>query len=76
MMIMIGIYKITKKIDGKSYIGQSNDIQRRFNEHKTKKGLIIDQAIQKYGVSAFNFEILEECSLEELNSREKYWIAL
>lgn len=26
MMIMIGIYKITKKIDGKSYIGQSNDI--------------------------------------------------
>lgn len=74
-MIMIGIYKITKKIDGKSYIGQSNDIQRRFNEHKTKKGLIIDQAIQKYGVSAFNFEILEECSLEELNSREKYWIA-
>lgn len=75
MMIMIGIYKITKKIDGKSYIGQSNDIQRRFNEHKTKKGLIIDQAIQKYGISAFNFEILEECSLEELNSREKYWIA-
>ena len=45
MMIMIGIYKITKKIDGKSYIGQSNDIQRRFNEHKTKKDLIIDQAI-------------------------------
>lgn len=75
MMIMIGIYKITKKIDGKSYIGQSNDIQRRFNEHKTKKDLIIDQAIQKYGVSAFNFEILEECSLEELNSHEKYWIA-
>lgn len=74
-MIMIGIYKITKKIDGKSYIGQSNDIQRRFNEHKTKKDLIIDQAIQKYGISAFNFEILEECSLEELNSREKYWIA-
>ena len=75
MMIMIGIYKITKKINGKSYIGQSNDIQRRFNEHKTKKDLIIDQAIQKYGISAFNFEILEECSLEELNSCEKYWIA-
>mgnify|MGYP003502342013 CR=1 FL=1 len=39
---MIGIYKITKKENGKSYIGQSNDIYRRFNEHKTKKDLIID----------------------------------
>ena len=34
---MIGIYKITKKENGKSYIGQSNDIERRFQEHKTKK---------------------------------------
>ena len=27
---MIGIYKITKIENGKSYIGQSNDIERRF----------------------------------------------
>lgn len=30
---MIGIYKITNKINGKMYIGQSNDIERRFKEH-------------------------------------------
>ena len=72
---MIGIYKITKKSNGKSYVGQSNDINRRFDEHKYKKELAIDQAIQKYGVAAFDFEILEECLLEELDSREKYWIA-
>lgn len=30
---MIGIYKITNKKTGKSYIGQSNDITRRFKEH-------------------------------------------
>ena len=29
---MIGIYKITKKENGKSYIGQSNDIERRFSD--------------------------------------------
>ena len=29
---MIGIYKITNKINGKIYIGQSNDIKRRFFE--------------------------------------------
>lgn len=75
VMIMIGIYKITKKSNGKSYVGQSNDINRRFDEHKYKKDLAIDQAIQKHGADAFYFEILEECSLEELDSREKYWIA-
>jgi hypothetical protein len=31
---MIGIYKITKIENGKSYIGQSNNIERRFSEHK------------------------------------------
>lgn len=75
VMIMIGIYKITKKSNGKSYVGQSNDINRRFDEHRYKKELAIDQAIQKYGAAAFEFEILEECPLEELDSREKYWIA-
>jgi hypothetical protein len=45
VMIMIGIYKITKKSNGKSYVGQSNDINRRFDEHKYKKELAIDQAI-------------------------------
>lgn len=72
---MIGIYKITKKSNGKSYIGQSNDIERRFDEHKYKRDLAIDQAIQKYGASAFDFQVLEECSLSELDARETYWIA-
>lgn len=75
---MVGIYKITKKSDGKSYIGQSNDIQRRFKEHQTKGAssrIPLDVAIQKYGVNAFTYEILEECSIEELNEKEKYWIS-
>ena len=72
---MIGIYKITKKENNKSYIGQSNNIERRFQEHKTKKDIPIEIAIQKYGVDAFDFEIIEECSLEELDRREIYWIS-
>lgn len=71
---MIGIYKITRKETGKSYIGQSNDIQRRFQEHKNKTDIPIELAIQKYGVNSFSFEVLEECSLEELDEREIYWI--
>ena len=30
---MIGIYKITNKINGKIYIGQSMNIERRLKEH-------------------------------------------
>ena len=31
---MIGIYKIKRISNGKSYIGQSNDIERRYKEHQ------------------------------------------
>lgn len=58
---MIGIYKITKKQNGKSYIGQSNDIERRFSEHKYRRETPIEKAIQKYGSDAFAFEVIEEC---------------
>lgn len=71
---MIGIYKITKKENGKSYIGQSNDIERRFKEHQYKKDIPIEIAIQKYGKDAFEYEIIEECSIEELDQKERYWI--
>lgn len=72
---MIGIYKITKKENGKSYIGQSNDIERRFKEHQYKTDIPIELAIQKYGINAFTYEVIEECPLEQLDEKEKYWIA-
>ncbi len=74
---MIGIYKITKKENGKAYIGQSNNIERRFQEHCQKgeaSRIPLDIAIKKYGKDAFNFEIIEECPIEKLNEREAYWI--
>lgn len=75
---MIGIYKITEKNNPTIfYVGKSNDIQRRFNEHiqKTYKQSRIpfDDYITKKGKDAFDFEILELCSIEELSEKEKYW---
>ena len=64
---MIGIYKITNKINGKSYIGLTDDIKRRISEHKSKgdtTNLLIDHVIKKYGKDNFTYEILEECSLD------------
>lgn len=74
---MIGIYKIQNLSNGKIYIGQSNNIERRFREHKNKgeiSRIPLDIAIKKYGVDAFSYEIIEECSLADLNEREMYWI--
>ncbi len=76
---MVGIYKITEiQNPNNFYIGKSNDIQRRFNEHKTKSyeqsRIPFDKEIQIKGKDAFTYEILEECSVEQLNEKEKYWI--
>lgn len=74
---MIGIYKITNLITQQSYIGQSNNIERReiehFNNNKYNQQKI-DKEIQNLGKENFSFEILEECSIDKLNEREKYWI--
>lgn len=79
---MTGIYKITNSINGKSYIGQSTDIGRRWrmeiadsnnvNSHSYDYPLM--RAFRKYGVDNFKFEIIEECNNEELNQKEIYWI--
>lgn len=76
---MIGIYKWTNLINNKVYIGQSVNIIARKAEHiKLAKNenytTNIAKAIRKYGIENFDFEILEECSLQNLNERERYYI--
>lgn len=80
---MIGIYKITNKINGKSYIGQSVNIGKRWSHHLTvayndqyaKSQFYIHYALKKYGKENFSFEVIEECTRDELDEKEKYWIA-
>lgn len=72
-----GIYKITNKITGESYIGLSKNIERRWMAHKTpSRGTTVSNFIKKYGKDNFSLEILEECSLDELSDKEKYYVAL
>lgn len=76
---MVGIYKITNKLSGKCYIGQSNNIERRFKEHQQKgekSRIPVDIAIKKYGKDTFTYEVLEECDISQLNERETYYINL
>ena len=72
---MIGIYKIENKINGKVYIGQSIHIERRWQEHcRPSTSSMIANAIKEYGKENFTFEVLEECSAEELNTKEEEYI--
>lgn len=78
---MVGIYKITNKITGQCYIGQSIDISRRWRAHRQMAkeqscNAPLYIAIREYGIDNFDFEVLAECSHTELNSLEKYYIAL
>ena len=78
-----GIYKITNQETKECYIGQSVDIGKRFKDH-AKCGLDIDrpqgnklyQSMIDYGLWNFSFELLEECSKELLNEKEKFYISL
>lgn len=78
-----GIYKITNLTTKEVYIGQSVDCAERVKQH-IKAGLGIDnkgtnklyKTMQKTGVWNFAFELLEKCPREELDRKEKEYIAI
>ena len=75
-----GIYKITNIKNNMCYIGQAKDIASRWNQH-CKRGVGADTptknkiypAMLEYGIENFTFEIIEDCELEKLGEREKFW---
>lgn len=76
---MIGIYKVTNKINNKSYIGQSKNIEQRMRDHKSisrEKNVLLKRALKKYGVENFKYEVIEICELNKLDEREIYWISV
>jgi len=71
-----GIYKITNP-NSKIYIGQSVNIKERFRGYKfcTKRKIKnkLMHSFQKYSYQNHIFEVIEECSVDLLNERERYW---
>ena len=74
--MIIGIYKITNP-KGKINIGQSINIERRWDEYKRlqrcKNQVKLYNSLLKYGPENHKFEIIEECSKDDLDKRELYW---
>lgn len=74
------IYIIKNTINKKVYIGQTRvSIDIRWKEHLRHAAYgdqVINRAMRKYGKEYFYIELLEECSIEELDNREIYYISL
>lgn len=74
-----GIYQLTNKTNGKSYIGSSIDLRVRFYSYfnfshisRLDKGnSLIHKALLKYGYSNFSLTILEFVDLNGLTPRSK-----
>lgn len=77
-----GIYKITNTISKNIYIGSSVDIKNRWRQHRyylmrnKHQSVHLQNAWNKYGVTCFIWEIIEECPLDKtfLLEREQYYI--
>lgn len=77
------IYKVTNKVNGKIYIGQtSRSVDVRWKEHIRDSSdkpssvycSLLHYAVRKYGADAFTVDCIEECSSIEMDERERYWI--
>jgi hypothetical protein len=68
---MIYIYKTTNTVNNKFYVGKhKGDI----NDLYLGSGLILKNAIEKYNIANFKKELIEVCTEDNVNDREKYWI--
>ncbi len=74
----IGIYSIYWEKPDLIYIGQSEDIERRFKEHirkmrtQTHFNYKVQNAYNVYGIPEFS--ILETSNIEDLDTLEVYWV--
>jgi group I intron endonuclease len=76
-----GIYKITNTVNGKFYIGSSQDIERRWRDHRSALNhnkhhtAHLQSAWNKYGEESFSFAIIFRCQPDELLDYEQAYFS-
>lgn len=78
--MVVGIYSIYNKSNGKYYIGQSINVRKRWNEHKSNLNRNIhpnkhlQSAWNLYGSDSFEFKLVKSCKPRYLDRFEKLLI--
>jgi group I intron endonuclease len=79
---MHSIYKIENIINGKKYIGRTNNADRRKSEHLSAlkygkhRNVYLQKAWEKYGEHNFIFDVVDESeNINEIFEKEQEWIA-
>jgi len=81
-MSKCGIYCIENLINDKKYVGSSVDINKRIKHHfyllkrNIHKNKHLQESFNINRIENFKFYILEDCSKEDLYSKEIYWMKL
>lgn len=79
-MKISGIYAIVNTVNGKRYVGSSQDVWYRIRKHKEmlRRGdhhnVHLQNAWIKHGERCFDFILLEECNIESLLSVEQIYL--
>lgn len=75
-----GVYMITNMKNNKRYVGASLNVSARFSNHMNRDSRRYDSEfyrdIRNGKFKDFKFEVLEECSADELIKREQYYYDL
>ena len=75
-----GIYCLKNTIDSRCYVGSAQKLNYRLWNHKhrlvkgTHANKILQNFVNKYGISTIYFEILESVDINNLIEREQYYI--
>ena len=78
---MTGIYAIHNKVNNKYYIGQAVDINARWIQHRsrlkcqTHENKHLQASYNKYSKEAFEYIVIEECLIDQLDEREMYYVS-
>ena len=64
------LYRITNKVNGKIYIGQAQDYEHRWSDHRravknNRPTQIVHHAMIKYGLDNFVFEVIAGCKTQD-----------
>lgn len=75
-----GVYSIKCKITDKLYIGETISLYHRFTYHLRRllnnkhDNPYLQEAVNKYGLAAFELDVIEICEIKDLQRREHHWV--